>query len=167
MVVERRQASRIERGERMSRVDEVLLEKIRHFAGAGMGAKAISAELGIDLARVYRLRRKVGLGADRHKPLPASVVQQIITAYERQSVHKIALALNLTHNRVYHVLKSNDIAPPFGRSGRPRLRKPQGKMNVATKVKILKRRDKFEQKIADEFGVSIYLVRNLLRRRRA
>ena len=94
-------------------------------------------------------------------------MQTILKAYKTQSAHKIALSLGLTHNVVYHVLKSNDVSPPFGRSGRLRLRKPQGAMNVAVKVKILKRRDKFEAKIAQEFGVSIYLVRNLLRRRRA
>ena len=112
------------------------------------------------MARVYRLRKKVGLGCDPRKPLPASVVQTILAAYKTQSVHKIAKALDLSHNRVYHVIKSHDVPVPFGRSGRPRLRKPQGKMNVAIKVKILKRRNKFEEKIAHEFGVSIYLVRN-------
>ena len=83
-----------------------------------------------------------------------------------QGREKIARSLGLNVSRVSWVLRAHNVPRPLGRGGRTSTKcKPQhDRMTTAVKMKILRRRAKFEQKIADEFGLTLHFVEKFFRR---
>ena len=152
-------------------MSDELFEAVKMYTGVGLSPKQIAATLQINKLAVSILQRRAGINPRPRRDrvvLSLTIIEKILELYREHGAPFISKELNVPIHDVYLVLRARGAGRPFKRQGRVGGATVAAKLALkAKKAIILERRDVFERALANEFHISLGLVRSLLRRRRA